>query len=94
MQNSSKSLNVAAAGIMQAIDAAGSLGAPGGILYAGLMSKGYTFNEYHQIMVGLASAGLIGQDAGAECFTLTDKGAVLNARITAAIRAATEQRAA
>ena len=92
MRNDSKSLNVAAAGIMQVIDAAGSFGAPGGTLYAGLMSAGYSLAEFEQITAGLLAAG-IAQKSG-QCYTLTDKGAVLNARITAAIRAATEQRAA
>ena len=66
MRNDSKSLNVAAAGIMQAIDAAGSMGAPGGVLYAGLMSKGYSFNEYHQIMVCHRARALLRQIEGAE----------------------------
>ena len=86
-----KSFNVAAAGILGAVDAAGSLGAPGGILYAGLMSKGYSFNDYSRIMVALASAGLLAQEAGADAFTLTAKGAELNAKIDAAL---SQQRAA
>ena len=87
----SKSLNVAAAGILQAVEVAGSIGAPGGHLYAGLMSSGYSLTEYESIMAALETNGLV-RKAG-QCFTLTDKGVVINARITAAI-AQHQQRAA
>ena len=92
MRNDSKSLNVAAAGIMQAIDAAGSMGAPGGVLYAGLMSAGYSLADFERVMAGLLAAELA--DKCGQCYTLTGAGRILNEKITAAIRAATEQRAA
>lgn len=84
-RNQAKSLNVAAAGILQAVDAAGSLGAPGGVLYAGLMTSGYTFEEYQQITGAMLAAGLVLKSG--ECYTLTAKGAALNAQVSAAIDA-------
>jgi len=80
-----KTLNVMAAGVLQAVDAAGSLGAPGGILYAGLMSSGCSFENYEMIMGRLQSSGLVKRSG--ECYTLTDKGVRLNTQITAAIQA-------
>ena len=87
-----KSLNVAAAAILQAVDVAGSLGAPGGVLYMGLMSSGYSFNEYETVIGALRTGGLLLKSG--DCYTLTDKGREMNAKITAAIRAATERAAA
>ena len=86
-RNKAKSLNVAAAGILQAVDAAGKLGAPGGALYAGLMAAGYTLAEFEQVMAALAGpAGLVLKRG--QLYTLTDKGVVMNARITEALRKA------
>ena len=82
-RNQAKSLNVAAAGVLQAVAVAGPMGAPGGHLYAGLMGSGYSFVEYESIMGALAANGFVSRRG--QCYTLTDKGAVINARITAAI---------
>ena len=89
MRNNSKSLNVAAAGIMQAIEAAGSMGAPGGHLYAGLMTAGYTLADFERVTGALVASGLVLKRG--ECYTLTTKGAELNAKIDAAL---SQQRAA
>ncbi len=86
-----KSLNVAAAGILAGI-AAGGTEATGGQLYAGLMSSGYSFVQYQEIMGALQGAGLV-QRHTLERYTLTDKGREMNAKVSAAI-AAHAQRAA
>ena len=87
-----KSLNVAAAGILQAVDVAGSLGAPGGVLYMGLMSSGYSIAEYQAVVGALEEGGLVLKSG--DCYTLTDKGREMNAKVTAAIQAAAERVAA
>ena len=87
-----KSLNVAAAGILQACDAAGEMGAPGGHLYAGLMASGYTFEQYERIMSALVQAGTLTKRG--ECYKLTAKGRALNDQVSAAIAAHKQRRAA
>ena len=86
------SFNVAAAVILGACAVAGPTGAPGGVMYAGLMSSGYTFTEYQSIMAALEHNGLV--EKSGECYTLTDKGIVMNARIDRAISEHQQQRAA
>ena len=85
------SFNVAAAGILGACAAAGEMGAPGGVMYAGLMSNGYTLQDFEQITHAMRASDLIRKRG--ECYTITPKGAQLNAEIDAAI-AANRQRAA
>ena len=84
-----KSFNVAAAGILGACASAGSLGAPGGVMYAGLMANGYTLQDFERITGALAGAGLVLKRG--ECYTITPKGLELNAMIDAAL---SQQRAA
>jgi len=46
--------------------------APGGVIYAALMSQGCTLNQFQQIMAQLVNAGMLTQDG--ECYTATEKG--------------------
>jgi len=46
--------------------------APGGVIYAALMSQGCTLNQFQQIMAQLVGAGMLTQDG--ECYTATEKG--------------------
>lgn len=48
--------------ILDAVRAAGPLGAPGGLIYAPLMAEGCTFNQYTSIMAGLVRHGKLRQD--------------------------------
>lgn len=57
--------------IIEAVRAAGPLGAPGGILYAALMSHGCTLAQYEQIMAGLVRAGMLRKSG--ECYHVIDK---------------------
>ena len=85
------SFNVAAAGILAACAGAGRLGAPAGHMYAALMGNGYSLQDFEQIMGALVQSGHVVKHG--ECYTLTAKGAALNASIDAAI-AEHQQRAA
>ena len=58
--------------IIEACDAAGGMGAPGGVMYAALMGQGCTLNQFQQIMAGLENAGMVARDG--ECYIATDKG--------------------
>jgi hypothetical protein len=46
-------------GIVEAVAAAGPIGAPGGILYAALMSAGCSFSQFNSIMGALVRAGKV-----------------------------------
>ncbi len=43
--------------IIEAVKAAGPLGAPGGVMYAALMAQGCTLHQFEQIMSGMVRAG-------------------------------------
>ena len=59
--------------VLEAVSAADSVvGAPGGVLYAGLMSAGCSLQQFTGIMGGLTRAGLLEKDG--ECYTLTPAG--------------------
>ncbi len=48
--------------ILDTVKECGETGAPGGILYAGLMTAGCTFNQFNSIMGGLVNAGYLRLD--------------------------------
>lgn len=58
----------------------------------GLMSSGYSLEQYEAIMGAMLGAGLVLKHG--ECYTLTAKGRELNAKVSAAIAAHQQQRAA
>ena len=45
--------------IVEAIKAAGPLGAPGGVLYAGLMTQGCSLSQFESLMTGIVKSGMI-----------------------------------
>lgn len=45
--------------IVEAIKAAGPLGAPGGVLYAGLMAHGCSLSQFESLMAGIVKSGMI-----------------------------------
>ena len=82
MQDQQKiALRALAGAVLEAVDVAGDLGAPGGTLYAALMQCGCSFQQYQQIMAGMVNAGLLRMSG--ECYSTTDKGKVINARMHA-----------
>lgn len=54
-----KALKEVCDAIIQAVKAAGSLGAPAGTLYAVLMSAGCTMEQFDKLMSGLVRAGML-----------------------------------
>jgi hypothetical protein len=52
-----KALRALADAVIEAVRAAGPLGAPRGTLYAALMQCGCTLSQFEQIMSGLCLAG-------------------------------------
>ena len=48
--------------VLDAVKAAGSVGAPGGVLYAGLMTYGCTHSQFVSLMGALVRAGKLRQD--------------------------------
>jgi hypothetical protein len=45
--------------VLEAVKAAGPLGAPGGHIYAALMPSGCTLSQYESLMAGLCRAGML-----------------------------------
>lgn len=58
--------------VAKAIVDACQTSAPGGVIYAALMSQGCTLDQFQQIMSQLVGAGMLTQDG--DCYTATDKG--------------------
>lgn len=44
-------------GVIEAVEAAGPMGAPGGHLYAALMTYGFSLHQFEGLMNGLVKAG-------------------------------------
>lgn len=60
-QQALASLTLAVKTIMDAVEAAGSQGAPSGPMYAAMSAHGMTLNAYNSIIGALESAGKIRQ---------------------------------
>ena len=45
--------------IVEAVKAAGPMGAPGGVIYAGLMASGCTLAQYGSIMSAMVASGIL-----------------------------------
>lgn len=58
--------------VLEAVNAAGELGAPSGTLYAGLMSQGATLNQYQSLMDGLVNKGKLRREG--HLYFLTESG--------------------
>jgi predicted transcriptional regulator len=58
--------------IAKAVISACQTFAPGGVIYAALMSQGCSLNQYQQIMAQLVQAGMVTQSG--DCYTATEKG--------------------
>jgi hypothetical protein len=48
--------------VLDAVKAGMPTGAPGGVIYAGLMEQGCSFNQYTSLMAGLVRCGKLRQD--------------------------------
>jgi len=61
-----KALKAVADAIIETVQGAGPMGAPGGHIYAALMAQGCTLHQYEQIMSGLVRAGKLRKSG--ECY--------------------------
>jgi len=61
-----EALKALADAIIESVRAAGPLGAPGGHLYAALMTYGIDLNQFNQIMSGLCRVGVLRKQG--ECY--------------------------
>lgn len=57
-----KALRLVCDAVIDAVRAAGSLGAPGGVIYAALMGQGCTLSQFESLMSGLVRAGKLHRD--------------------------------
>lgn len=73
-------------GILEAVDAGGDVGAPGGVLYAAMMANGASLNQYQSFMGGLVNKGMLVLED--DCYHMTDAGrrfmAILKNKFTVA----------
>ncbi len=58
--------------ITETIKEAGELGAPGGVMYAALMSQGCTLNQFESIMGALVRMGRVTKDG--DCYRIVESG--------------------
>lgn len=74
-----QAIRAVARAIVEAIDAAGTLGAPAGTLYAALMSQGCSLTQFDSLTAGLQRAGLVTREG--DLFRATDKGRAFAAQV-------------
>lgn len=65
--------------VLETIQEAGELGAPGGHLYVAMQLFGMTLTQYQQFMAGLAENGCVAHEG--DCYTITVKGTQYLARL-------------
>lgn len=73
-------------GVLEAVEEAGEMGAPGGLLYAGMMSAGASLQQFHSFMGTLTGKGMLTQDG--DCYHMTDAGREFKAKLEAKFGAA------
>jgi hypothetical protein len=57
-----KALRAICDAVVDVVRAGGSLGAPGGVIYAALMGQGCTLSQFESLMSGLVRAGKLRRD--------------------------------
>ena len=65
--NKADALRAVLSAILEAVEAAGTMGAPGGVLYAGMMSSGCTLQRFNEFMDAMLNTGLLVKSG--ECYT-------------------------
>lgn len=60
-------------GVLEAVEAAGETGAPGGPLYAAMNAHGASLNQFNSIMDGLVNRGMLARDEW-HCYHMTAAG--------------------
>lgn len=68
-----RALQTIVLGVLEAVEAGGKVGGPGGVLYAAMMAQGATFNQFQSIMSGMVSKGLLTLD-DSDCYHITALG--------------------
>lgn len=76
-------LQVLGLAVLEAVEAAGPLGAPNGVLFAALQGMGASLNQYQSFMGGLTRRGFLVLDA--QCYTLTDSGRAFKHKLADAL---------
>lgn len=68
--------------ILGAAKAGGDMGAPGGVIYAGLMTLGCSLEQYQQLMDGMVANKLLVKNG--DCYLVTLQGEVVRQKLAAA----------
>jgi hypothetical protein len=69
--------------ILDAIDEAGELGAPSGVMYAALMAQGCSLQQYQSIMAPLERRGFVTVDG--DCYFMTAAGREFKEKLCASL---------
>lgn len=67
-------------GVIEAVEAAGHIGAPGGVLYAAMQAQGATLQQYQAVMGTLTNPGYLVLDG--DCYQSTPKTPEIKKKLT------------
>ena len=76
-----ESLQKVGLGVLEACSVAGDQGAPGGVLYAAMMTHGATQTQFESFMSGLVGKGMLNKED--DCYVITDAGQAFMATLQA-----------
>lgn len=57
-----KALTIAMLAVLEAVQVAGSIGAPGGVIYSALMAQGASYNQYQSLMASMVNRNYVTLD--------------------------------
>lgn len=80
-------------GVLEAVEEAGELGAPGGILYAAMQAHGASLSQFQSFMGTLTGRGMLTLDE-CECYHITEQGREFKKKLEAKFGAAPPSRPA
>jgi hypothetical protein len=67
-------------GVIEAVEAAGEQGAPGGVLYAAMQAHGASLSQFQSLMLTLTNPGYLVLDG--DCYRCTSKTQELKTKLT------------
>jgi len=67
-------------GVLDAVEEAGTHGAPGGVLYAAMQTQGATLQQYQSVMATMVNPGYLMLDG--DCYHSTEKTPELKKKLT------------
>lgn len=75
-----RALATVSLGVIEAVEAAGEQGAPGGVLYAAMQAQGTSLSQFQSLMLTLTNPGYLVLDG--DCYRCTPKAQELKTKLT------------